>query len=342
MIEGPSNVEELDEWISRPAAGVIQTVKETPGTFAVLGAGGKMGFHLANMLRRALEATGREERVIAVSRFGTTKKREQFASAGFDVIAADLSDPRQVEKLPDADQVFFLAGIKFGTSGNPDVLQRMNERMPQLVAERYRTSRIVALSTGCVYEFVTPASGGSTEDSATNPPGEYARSCLGRERAFVENSLAHGTKTSIIRLNYSNELRYGVLVDIAMKVLAGEDVPLETGYVNVIWQGDAVAHVIQSLAHAASPPKVLNVTGDEILSVRELAIMFGQRIGRRPTFTGEPSETAWLNDASLSHHLFGPPSVSVEQMVTWIAEWLRGGGLTLNKPTRFEVRDGDY
>ena len=337
-----SSIEELDELISRPTAGVIETVRNHPGRFAVLGAGGKMGLHVGMMLRRALEAVGRNEPVIAVSRFGSVEKRALFEDAGFEVHVADMSEQAQVRELPAAENVFYLAGIKFGTSGNPGLLARMNVTMPRLVAEHYRHSRIVALSTGCVYQFVTPESGGSTESSMTNPPGEYAQSCLGREQAFVENSLRHQTETSLIRLNYSNEFRYGVLVDIAQKVFAGAEVSLEMGFVNLIWQGDAVAHVIQALNHVASPPWVVNVTGPEILAVRDLATAFGKRFDRQPRFVGEPGPVAWLNDASMSHGRFGAPTVSVEQMIDGIADWLMQGGPTLGKPTRFEVRDGDY
>ncbi|MCA9213806.1 MAG: NAD(P)-dependent oxidoreductase [Planctomycetales bacterium] len=336
------STDELDELITKPTAGVLRAVGESPGRFAVLGAGGKMGFHVSRMLSRALESLGRTDQVITVSRFGSQRKRAEFEAAGFEVLAADMSNPDQVDKLPLAENVFYLAGIKFGTSGNAALLEQMNLTMPRLVAERYRQSRIVALSTGCVYDYVTPESGGSSEKSSTNPPGEYAQSCLGREHAFSEASERNGTRVSLIRLNYSVELRYGVLVDIAQKVLQDEEVSLDTGYANVIWQGDAVAHVIQSLSHVSAPPFILNVTGPGILKVRDVATMFGERFGRTPRFVGQPKETAWLNDASLSHQLFGLPAVTVTQMIDWIADWLQQGKETLNKPTQFEVRDGKY
>ncbi len=342
MKSQPTTATELDDSLSEPTDRVKHMLGKQRGTFAVLGAGGKMGFHLSQMLQRGLAASGRQEPVITVSRFGSEQTLAQFQSAGFQVHRADMSDAQQVAELPDADNVFFLAGIKFGTSGNAMLLEQMNELMPRLVAERYRQSRIVALSTGCVYEFVAPGSGGSTEQSATNPPGDYARSCVGREKAFAANSQKYGTVTALIRLNYANEYRYGVLVDIASKVLAGDPVSLETGYVNVIWQRDAVAHVIQSLEHATTPPFIVNVTGAETLAVRELAEMFGQRFKREPKFTGQPTETAWLNNPRLSHQLFGPPETPLAQMIDSIAEWLINGGQTLGKPTQFEKRDGDY
>jgi len=336
------SVEALDRCLSEPTKGVKKVVRESEGKFAVLGAGGKMGFHLSLMIQRALEAAGRTDRVITVSRFAGAEKLTQFQSAGFEVHSADLSDAEQVAKMPDVENVFFLAGIKFGTANNHALLKQMNEVMPRIVAERYRESRIVALSTGCVYQFVAPSTGGSTERSATDPPGEYAQSCLGRELAFVDNARKWSTPTSLIRLNYSNELRYGVLVDIAATVLRREPVSLDTGYVNVIWQRDAVAHVIQSLAHAESPPFVLNVTGDEILKVRDVAEAFGRRFGCDVRFVGQPKETAWLNNASLAHKLFGRPETTSTQMIDSIADWLKEGGETLGKPTQFEARDGDY
>lgn len=338
----PNSIEELEDLITRPSQEVVETVRSMSGPMAVLGAGGKMGFHVSRMLQRGLQLAGRDDPVIAVSRFHDSEKRNLFESFGFAVTVADLSDPSEVEHLPDADHVFFLAGVKFGTASQPKLLQRMNVEMPGIVAERYRKSRIVALSTGCVYAFVSPESGGSTEQSPTNPPGEYAQSCLGREQAFVANSAAHGTPTCLIRLNYSNELRYGVLVDIASRVFSGEELSVSTGYVNVIWQGDAVEHIIRSLPHAKSPPFILNVTGPETLSVRELAWEFGKRFGKEPRLTGQEASTAWLNNAALAHQLLGAPRMPLDRMIDWIAEWVESGGQTLNKPTRFEVRDGDY
>ncbi|MEZ6058961.1 MAG: NAD(P)-dependent oxidoreductase [Planctomycetaceae bacterium] len=300
-----------------------------------------MGFHLSLMLCRALQELGRRDSVIAVSRFGSAESQADFAAAGCDVRPADLADERQVASLPDVENVFFLAGIKFGSSQNPDSLRQMNVEMPRTVADRFRRSSIVALSTGCVYSFTTPESGGSTESSPTDPPGAYAESCLGREQAFVEAGRL-GTRSSIIRLNYSIDLRYGVLVDIAQAVMAGRPVDLTTGYVNVIWQGDAIAHIVQALPHAAAPPEIFNVTGADVLRVRDLAHAFAVRFGVEAQLTGRESDTAWLNNPAKSHRLFGPPAVSTEQLVDWVADWLKRGSPTLNKPTHFEARDGKY
>jgi nucleoside-diphosphate-sugar epimerase len=301
-----------------------------------------MGFHVSRMLQRALQLAGRSETVTTVSRFASAAARERFALAGFRVVQDDLSDPDQTQRLPSAENVIFLAGVKFGTSSNAELLQKMNVQMPRLVADRYRDSRIVALSTGCVYSFTTPEQGGASEDDPTDPPGDYARSCIGREQAFTEGSQAYGTRCALVRLNYSIDLTYGVLVDIAKNVLSGQSVGVDTGYVNVIWQGDAVAHTIACLPHASSPPFIVNVAGLEILSVRDIARRFAKLFDCDVSFCGQEASSAWLSDGSLSHRIFGKPIVNVDQMITWIAAWLRQGGETLGKPTHFQNRDGAY
>ncbi len=333
---------QLDELCTRPDEAVVETLRQCPGEFAVLGAGGKMGFHLSRMLQRGLEELGRTDRIHVVSRFADEKKQAQFLGSGFEVHALDMSDAGQLHKLPQADHVFYLAGVKFGTAAQPELLHQMNVYMPGLIANHYCDSTLVALSTGCVYSFTTPESGGSTEESPVDPPGEYAVSCLGREQAFTRSSIRHGTPTSIIRLNYSVECRYGVLVDIAAAVLAEQEISLDTGFVNVIWQGDAVRYTVKSLKAVSTPPFILNVTGPVVLSVREIADQFGFRFGKMPRFEGREKETAWLNNAALSHKMYGVPSVKLEKMLDWVATWLLNGSPILNKPTQFQVRDGSY
>ena len=342
MQPAPNSPAELDELMTRPTEGVLSALQKSYGTFAVLGAGGKMGFHLAEMIRRGLDQLGRDTRVTVVSRFADANARRKFEQSKFDVVSADLSDSRQVDRLPNYDNVFFLAGVKFGTGDQPELLNQMNVVMPRLVANHYSRSRIVALSTGCVYSFTTPESGGSTEESETSPPGAYAVSCLGREAEFVQASRQHGTPVSLIRLNYSIDLRYGVLLDIAQKVWHQQALDVSMGYANVIWQGDAVARLIECLPHAASPPFIINITGPEILRVRDVAQRFGELLGRVPVIEGHEEPTAWLSNSALSTKLFGRPSVEVSQMIEWTAKWVRSGGETLNKPTHFETRDGDY
>lgn len=333
---------EIDDFLGRATPRVIEVVARTPGPFLVLGAGGKIGLHLCVMLRRALEAAGRTDRVIAVSRFQTLRDREAFATRGVETLACDLGDEAQLAQLPDSPTVFFLAGVKFGTATAPGLLHAINVEIPQRVARKYARSRIVAYSSGCVYPFVTPASGGAREDTPPSPVGEYAASCVAREQAFTEMAAARGTPVALIRLNYSIEFRYGLLVDIAQAVLAGRAVDVTTGHVNVIWQNDAVAHSIQALEIAGSPAVPINVTGAETLSVRDLAERFGAELGRPATISGTEAGTAWLNNAAHSHRLFGAPQTSVEQMIRWISAWLKHGGETWGKPTGFERRDGRF
>lgn len=344
MTHCPQSVEELDLLASEPDRGVVETLDHSEGDLLVAGAGGKMGHHLALMLRRGLDVLGSGRKVIAVSRFGEAAARAAFEEAEIETISADLSDPDAVEALPDAGAVFYLAGKKFGTSGSPEELRRFNEEMPALVSERFANSKIVALSTGCVYPFATVESGGSREEDTTDPVGAYAVSCLGRERAFLGASERNGTPLSLIRLNYSVDLRYGVLVDLATKILAGEAIDLAMGWFNCIWQGDAISHTIRALDLAAPAPGacVLNVTGTKILSVREVAEALGEKLNLVVHFEGEEAPTAWLSDASKSHQLLGPPQISEETLVDWVAEWVGFGRPVLGRPTHFEVRDGKY
>lgn len=338
----PATVDELDELISTPNQRVVETVRGLQGNIGVLGAGGKMGFHFSSMLQRSLELLGRKDRVTTISRFGDSATRQQFEAAGFHVVSADLAEPEQVAALPDLDHVISLVAIKFGTDGQPDLLRRINVQTSELLTERYRNSRIVMLSTGCVYAFTTPESGGSTEQSPLEPPGDYARSRLQQEQVFADAAVKHQTPTAIIRLNYAIDLRYGVLLDIAQRVFHELPVDVTMGYVNVIWQGDAVAHTIQALPHTSVPALPLNVTGNGILSVRELAERFGKRLGIAPLIAQRESETAWLNNAAKAHTLFGAPETTLDEMIEWTASWVEHQGKTLNKPTHFEARGSGY
>lgn len=344
MPPAPDSVSELDDLASTPDPATSETLARFPGDVMVAGAGGKMGFHLCRMLRRALNTNESDARVIAVSRFGDSSTRASFEEAEIETIAADLTDPAQVEALPDVGAMFFLAGMKFGTSEAPEMLRLFNETMPSLVADRFAGVPTVALSTGCVYPYVTPASGGSRESDPVGPVGEYARSCLGRELAFREASRRHHTPLALVRLNYSVDLRYGVLVDVARKVFTGEPVRVDTGYFNCIWQGDALRHIIRSLSHAKAEPDpfVINVTGERILSVRETALDLAGRFGKSVSFIGTETETAWLSDARESHRLFGPPQVEENELIGWVADWIRHDRPLLGKPTHFETRDGKF
>lgn len=338
----PTTEEELEELLSRPSEGVLGALKRTKGDIIVLGAGGKMGPSLAHQLKRGFDQVGRTDRVVAVSRFSSLSAAKALESWGIETVRSDLSSSVALAALPDAPNVIFMAGQKFGTTDAPGATWAANTVVPGLVAERYAQSRIVAFSTGNVYPLSSPQNRGSVETDPVGPTGEYAYSCLGRERVFEHFAERNGTKVAIMRLNYAVDLRYGVLTDIALKVFNSKPLDVRMGHVNVIWQGDANARAIRLLEYAASPPFVLNVTGRETVSVRTIAAKFGERFRRPPIFTGSEERTALLSNASRSEQLFGVPSVSLDQLIAWVAVWVKSGGPLLDKPTHFEARDGKF
>ena len=338
----PESGEEVDAKLSEPDAGLVSWLKGTRGDFGVLGSGGKMGTTFAQMLVRGLKEAGLERRVYAVSRYSRGGHRAYHEGLGMEALAADLGEPEAVESLPEMENIVFLVGEKFGTSDSPERAWIQNVIIPGLVARRYPKSRILVLSTGCVYPFEAVTGEGSTEEDLPEPVGEYAYTCLGRERVFEYFSRKNGTPVSIARLNYANEYRYGVLVDIARRVYGEEPVDLSTPYVNVIWQKDAVTRCLQCLRHADSPPRVINITGMEKASVKELAEGFGRFFGKTPSFRGEPSDSAWLSSAALSGQLFGPVETGLKTMVERIGGYIERGGELLGKPTKFEVRSGKF
>jgi nucleoside-diphosphate-sugar epimerase len=339
---GPTSEPELEELLSRPVPGVLQTLARHPGDILVLGAGGKMGPSLAVMARRALHAAGSGSRVIAASRFSEPGLEHRLAAAGVVTHRLDLLDPAALATLPDAPNIIYMAGQKFGTQSHPATTWAMNAALPAFVARRFAGARTVIFSTGNVYPLTPVGSGGAGEDHPVDPIGEYAMSCLARERVFEHFALAHHSPSLILRLNYAVELRYGVLVDTASRVLRGDTVPLAMGYANVIWQGDANARALQCLDHATSPATVLNVTGPEQLSIREIAEEFGVLFGKPARFEGTEAADALLSDTSRAVRLFGPPTVSIGSLIGWTADWLRRGGRLLGKPTHFEERTGRF
>nr|MDQ3625147.1 NAD-dependent epimerase/dehydratase family protein [Verrucomicrobiota bacterium] len=277
---------ELEARLSAPTEGVLNTLRSLEGDLLVLGAGGKMGLSLARMAQRAGAAVGGKRRIFAVSRFSSANAADELRRHGVQPIACDLADREAVGHLPDAPHVIYMAGQKFGTSDTPELTWVMNTLVPAIVADRYARSRIVVFSTACVYPM-TPATGpGSREGDPLGPPGEYASSCVGRERIFAHFSKANGTLALLFRLSYAIDLRYGVLLDVAQRVAHGLPVDVTTGWANVIWQGDANARAIECLAHTATPPRPLNVTGREKVSIRELAARFGELLGKQPAIVG--------------------------------------------------------
>lgn len=338
----PRGESELDELLSRPTADVVQALEQSPGDVAILGAGGKMGPTVARMVRRAADQAHEPRRVLAVSRFGSGPLADQLSEAGVEVVRADLTDWASLASLPETPNVIFLAGQKFGTRSLPATTWVTNTVVPALVADRFRGARIVALSTGNVYPLAPARAGGSREDDPLGPVGEYAWSCLGRERVLEHASRTRGTPVAIVRLNYAIDLRYGVLVDLALKVQRGHPVDLRMGFVNVIWQRDAVAQIIQCLVPAAIPPFVVNVAGPEVLSVRDVAHEFGRLFGREPVFAGTEAPDALLSNTQRAQSLWGLPSVPAARLIAWVADWVANGGVTLGRPTHFEQREGSF
>ncbi|RIK38810.1 MAG: epimerase [Chloroflexi bacterium] len=334
--------EHLERLLSEPSPPVADTLKALDSDLLILGVGGKMGPTLARMATQALSSINSPHQVIAVARFSRLELREQLEGWGIQTIACDLLDRRALAALPDSRNIIFMAGQKFGTTGNPAQTWAMNTYMPALVAERFTAARIVVFSTGNVYPLTPVVQGGSVEDDPPEPVGEYANSCLGRERMFEYFSHTHGLRCAIMRLNYAIDLRYGVLLDIAQKVKAGQPVDLSMGAANVIWQGDANAWALRLLEYCSAPPFVLNVTGPELVSVRRVAERFGAIFGVAPIFVGSEAPSALLNNAAQAQRLFGYPRISLDQLIKWTAAWVQAGGVTLNKPTHFETRDGRF
>ena len=335
-------VDQLEEALSTPTAGVIETLGRLDGDILILGVGGKMGPTLARMARRGSDAAGARRRVIGVSRFSDAGLEARLNAHGIETIRCNLLEEAKLNALPKAPNVIHMAGMKFGATEDASLTWAMNCYLPARVCQRFGQSRIVAFSTGNVYGLVSAESGGSLESDSLNPDGDYAMSCLGRERMFEHFSGTVPVLVSILRLNYACELRYGVLVDLAQQVWAQQPINLSMGQVNVIWQGDANAMTLAAFDRVASPPFVLNIAGPEMLSVRQVCRQFGDLMGRTVRFTGTEAPEALLSNGKRGHQIFGCPRVNVAQLIRWIADWVQAGGPTLDKPTRFEVRDGRF
>ncbi|WP_341836378.1 NAD(P)-dependent oxidoreductase [Chitinophaga pollutisoli] len=333
-----STVEEL----LQPSEALIADIARLDGDILILGVGGKIGPSLAKLAKQAVDASGVPRRVIGVSRLSEPGLREELEAAGVEAIAADLLNEADLASLPDAKNVLYLAGTKFGTTGKEAFTWAMNAYLPGRVAEKYRNSRIVVYSTGNVYPLVPVFSGGADENTPTGPIGEYAQSSLGRERIFQHFSQQYGTELLIYRLNYANDLRYGVLLEICKSVVNESPIDLRMGHVNVIWQGDANEYALRSFLHTSHPAKFLNITGPETASVRWIAEEFGKLAGKTPQFVNEESDTALLSNAAESFRLFGYPKVTLRDMIRMTLEWFQGGGATIKKPTHFQTRTGKF
>lgn len=343
MTSGPVSEAALETQLVTPSPALIADLAQGSGDLAILGAGGKMGPTLSVLARNALDAAGREsDTVYAVSRFGVTSLREHLAAARVEVVPFDLIQADDLSTLPDAENIVFMVGAKFGAASSPSWAWAINAALPDRIVRRYPRSAISALSTGNVYPYVSPATGGCTEDVEPSPIGEYAQSCLGRERVLEFAAQERGTRVSLVRLNYAIGLRYGVLADIGSAVFADEPVSVDTTTVNVIWQGYANEVVLRSLTHATSDVFTVNLTGPEMLSVEAVARRFGDLFGREVEITGEPQPTALLNDSRRCMALFGYPEVSADTLIEWQASWIRDGLPLTAKPTKWAVRDGRF
>jgi nucleoside-diphosphate-sugar epimerase len=328
----------LENMLSEPANETKEIISGLLGDIVVLGAAGKMGPTLCMMLKKA----SNDKKIYAVSRFSDGAVRDRIEDAGIETIQIDLLDESLYCQLPDVKNVFFLAGMKFGATGNQPLTWAMNSFLPGLVARHYNKSRIVVFSTGNVYPLFDIDSGGPSEDIEPEPIGEYAQSCLGRERMFEYFSQLNNTPMTIIRLNYANEPRYGIIVDLTRKILNYKPIDLTMGAVNLIWQRDANNYIIRSISLAKSPPMVLNVTGQETLLIRKLAEQIGKELKIKPRFVSQKAQTALLSNASLCISKFGPPQTKLSEMISLIVKWVASGKTVLNKPTKYNVRDGKF
>ena len=336
------SVDELEDLLSTPNPEDVAAFRKLEGDLIIIGMGGKIGPSLARRAGRAAQAAGAKVHVIGTAIHCERLPVGFLHEAGVEIRCIDLLDPSSFATLPDAPNVIFMAGRKFGSTGAENLTWAMNAYVPALVADRYRHSRIVAFSSGNIYPFLPVVSGGATEEVTPAPLGEYAQSVLARERIFEYFSRRHGTPVTLLRLNYAIDLRYGVLLDIGSKVFEGRSVDVTMGAANVVWQGDVNSVTLRSLAHCQSPPFVLNLTGPETLSIRAVAKRFGAIFGKEPILEGQESTTALLNNSGRCHLMFGYPSVSVDQMIEWTGQWIQAGGATINKPTHFETRDGKF
>ena len=333
-----SDIAALDDLLCRPSQALVDDLRKVDGDIMILGVAGKMGPTLAGLAKATLP----DRRVIGVARFSDGRARAWLDARGIETIACDLLDETAIEALPKVQNIVFMAGRKFGAEGDLSLTWAMNTHVPALIAQAFWESRIVAFSTGCVYPFVPVTGKGADESVPPNPPGEYAQSCVGRERMFEYFSRKFATPGRLFRLNYAIDMRYGVLHDIATKILGGKPIDVSLGHVNFIWQGDASAQALRCLAHCDRPTSPINVSGQDILAVRDLAEKLGARLARKPTIVGTEEPTAWVTDTSQAVSLFGPPVVDTEQLIAWTADWVARSMPSLGKPTKYEVRDGRY
>ncbi len=342
MVQYPTNEEQLDAILSKPWDKVVAMMKRLQGDIMILGIAGKMGVTMGYMAKRAIEAAGVDKKVYGVARFSNPQSKADLEAGGVICIACDLLDRAAVAELPKVENILYMAGRKFGTQGTESLTWAMNVMVPHNVIEHFQSSRIVAFSTGCVYPLVSMAEGPCDETVKPAPIGEYAQSCLGRERVFEFAAAEQATPVCLYRLNYAIDLRYGVLHDIAQAIWHDEPVDDSVPYVNIMWQGDANNHALLCLEHCGSPAQIMNVTGPELLKTKDLALALGAALGKEVTFKNQEQELGYLNDASRALHAFGSTTIAPETLVQWQAQWIKDGNASLGKPTHFEVSTGKF
>lgn len=336
------SIKELENKLSTPSKRLIKDMQKVEGDILILGVGGKVGPSMAKLAIRTIRECGSDQNVIGVSRFSNSGLREELEDLGIKTIAADLMREKELRALPEIKNVIYLVGRKFGTSGKEHLTWAINTYLPGRVAKRFQQSRIVVFSTGNIYPFVDYWSGGATEHTPPGPVGEYAQSCLGRERMFEYFSHEYDIPMLFFRLNYAVEMRYGNLLEIAQAVFEGDPIDIRNGYMNVMWQGDVNEVALRSLLYCSSPPKLLNVTGPETIAVRSVANKFGNIFGKEPQFMHQEESTALLSNGALAHKFFGYPLISLDQIIEWTADWVKQGGRTIDKPTHFQIRSGNF
>jgi len=337
-----TDLESLERELLQPSDALLKDISAIKGDILLLGIGGKMGPSMARVAKQAIDKLGLNKKIIGASRFSDKALRDELEGDGIETISADLLNEDDLKNLPDVENVIYLAGHKFGSSGNEPFTWAMNAYLPGRVSERYKNSNIVAFSSGNVYPFTPVTDGGLSEEYAPSPVGEYGQSCLGRERMFQYFSKKNNTPMLIYRLNYAVDFRYGVVLEVAKSVYEEKEIDLRTGNVNVIWQGDANEIAIRSLLHCEAPAKLLNVTGPETLSIKWLAEQFGRSFEKAPRFINEVQSTALLSNASECHRLFGYPKVTIREIIDITARWLKEGGSIFGKATHFQEREGKF
>ena len=334
---------ELEDFLSTPSEALIEDLSAVDGDIMILGAGGKMGPSMAKLAMRAVREGGLKKKVYAVNRsFREEHLRKQMEELGIQIVKCDFLEDGALEKLPECQNIIFLAGMKFGSSEAQAQLWALNCLMPGLVARRFRSSRIVELSSGNIYGLNNLLHGGPVDGDDLKPFGDYAMSVLGRDRMFEYAAETYKTPVCLLRLFYALDLRYGIIVDVAQKILSGTPIDVTMGNLTCIWQGDANSQTLRALKLCSAPAKPLIVTGPETVSIRWMAKRLSEELGKEAILTGIESTDIIMGNSAQATRLFGYPTVPLDQVIIWVAHWLKNGGPTLGKPTKFQVRDGKF